>query len=400
MNNIEIQALKTDTLKLYGEEKANEIDVMNSIQLDALKRQIHNLKQKIYPSHKELREKRRESPRHPGLDFQKKPLHEDKIKEVEEKPEVVQTEKKDEKLTPIRIGKPSVLMIADVREWAWWIKSQYIKKYLSDEFDIHVINVLGSGASHEYRNKKDYDIYLTFGYSFVNYLNGVPMNKRVTGVTAHRIKNVVIGMMRKAKHIHANSILLKNDLERWGLKNVYYLPNGVDDDLFKPKVPIPVNKNNITVGHVGKKSNNKAQEEFILPAMNISKAIQFLHFNDFTNSIPHTEMPDIYQKFDVYICASREDGTPNPALESASCGRPILSNRIGNMPEFVKDGYNGFLVNRNVNEYVQKIKWFKENPDKMIEMGVNARETVLKYWTWERMSENYRNMFREIIKNK
>ena len=103
---------------------------------------------------------------------------------------------------------------------------------------------------------------------------------------------------------------------------------------------------------------------------------------------------------DVFVVASLEDGTPNPALEAASCGRPIISNRIGNMPEFIKDGYNGFLVGRTVAEYVDKIKWLQDNRSKMINMGLRARETVEKYWTWEIQAENYRKMFRDIFVKK
>jgi glycosyltransferase involved in cell wall biosynthesis len=35
-------------------------------------------------------------------------------------------------------------------------------------------------------------------------------------------------------------------------------------------------------------------------------------------------------------------------LEAAACGRPIISNQIGNMPEFIKDGWNGFIVPRKL----------------------------------------------------
>ena len=105
-------------------------------------------------------------------------------------------------------------------------------------------------------------------------------------------------------------------------------------------------------------------------------------------------MADIYNQMDVFIVASEEDGTPNPALEAAACGRPIISNRIGNMPEFIKDGYNGFIVGLNIDEYIDKLNYFKNNRDKMIEMGKNARKTVEENWTWKKQAENYRTMFK------
>lgn len=58
MNNIEIQELRKDTLKFFGEVRARKIDKMNSVQLEELKIELDKLKQKAYPSHAELRQRK------------------------------------------------------------------------------------------------------------------------------------------------------------------------------------------------------------------------------------------------------------------------------------------------------------------------------------------------------
>lgn len=294
-------------------------------------------------------------------------------------------------------GKPKILLITDVEGWAWWIKSRYLIRYLSDEFDFDIYNYLEDGKTAGINNRF-YDIYFTFGYSYITKINNVEKKKRVTGVTAHRNPEMIRKRMRLAGHIHANSVLLYNELVDMGFSdNLYYVPNGVDEELFNIKKYIPRERNKIVVGHVGKLSPRKGQKDFIIPAIERADADSRLHLNDYTNRLPHDKMPDLYQDMDVFIVSSDEDGTPNPALEAAACGRPIISNRIGNMPEFIKDGYNGFLVDRNINAYVEKINWLKNNRDKLIEMGINARKTVEDGWTWKIQSENYRKMFRSIL---
>ena len=294
-------------------------------------------------------------------------------------------------------SRPKVLFLCDVKGWAWWIKSNFIKKYISDEFDIDILHFIGSGRGKIDPNK--YDLYFTFGYSFISKIKGsIPKNRKITGVTAHRPLNVIIPKMRIAGYVHANSILLYNELKKYNFGNrLYYLPNGVDADLFRPITSIPRKKDNIIVGHIGKLSPQKGQDDFIKPAIIKSGAESFFHFNKYTNMVKHTDMYKEYQKFDIFIVASKEDGTPNPALEAAACGRPIISNRIGNMPEFIKDGYNGFLVEKNIDAYVEKINWFRDNKDKMEEMGRNARKTILEGWTWKIQAEKYREMFKEIL---
>ena len=291
--------------------------------------------------------------------------------------------------------KPKILLICDVRNWAWWNKSEYIKKYLSNEYDIDIINVFGKGKQGI--NKKKYDLYFTYGYSFVNYLNGIPKHKKVTGVTAHRPKHLIVSQMKRCGYVHANSLLLKRDLKKWGLSNIFYVPNGVDTDLFKPIKNIPQKRDNIIVGHVGKDSVMKGQN-IIRTAIDKSKAKSFLHLNDWQNMIPYKEMYKKYQDIDVFIIASDEDGTPNPGLEAMACERPVISNNIGNMPEIIKNGYNGFIVKKDVNEYVEKINWMRNNREKMIEMGKNARKSLIEDgWDWKDKAENYRKMFEKIL---
>jgi len=59
MNNIEVQELRKDTLNLFGEGRANKISSMNSKQLEALKAEIHKIKLSTFPSHAELRKRKK-----------------------------------------------------------------------------------------------------------------------------------------------------------------------------------------------------------------------------------------------------------------------------------------------------------------------------------------------------
>jgi len=298
--------------------------------------------------------------------------------------------------------KPKVLLIADVKNWAWWLKGQFLQKYLSDEFDIDMIYTVGPGANnprHGYKiPHQKYDLYFTFGFSYIDFLKSIPKHKKATGVTAHRHPRVIKPKMMQAGHLHANSKMLHRELKNMGFPKVYYIPNGVDEKLFRPVKLIPLNRDKIICGHVGKECPVKGQKEIIYPAIKKAGGKKVSNVVTWQDKIPHKEMYKIYQEMDVFIVASVEDGTPNPALEAAACGRPIISNRIGNMPELIKDGVNGFIVSkRAIGDYVEKIKWLQANRDKMIKMGEEARKTIEKYWTWEIQAENYRKMFRKIF---
>lgn len=295
--------------------------------------------------------------------------------------------------------KPRILFISDVKGWAWWIKSEYIKKYLSDEFQIDIDYVIGDNGDRRFYliDQNSYDLYFIYGFSYIDFLNKVPKKKKICGITAHRKRNVILPKMKMAGNHHANSIMLLKELQDMGFKRAYYVPNGVDEELFKPIKPIR-KEGELIVGHVGKECPAKGQREFILPAIQATGCKSATNLRTYMDKLPHSEMPKIYNEMDVFMVASTEDGTPNPALEAAACGRPIISNKIGNMPEFIKDGYNGFIVPRKIGAYIEKILYFKNNRDELIRMGNNARKTIEENWTWKIQAENYRKMFRDIFK--
>ena len=60
----------------------------------------------------------------------------------------------------------------------------------------------------------------------------------------------------------------------------------------------------------------------------------------------HHAMADWYNTGTVLVCASAAEGTPNPALEAAACGCVVVSTPVGNMPELIRNGENGYLVER------------------------------------------------------
>jgi glycosyltransferase involved in cell wall biosynthesis len=67
----------------------------------------------------------------------------------------------------------------------------------------------------------------------------------------------------------------------------------------------------------------------------------------------------IFNNFNVYICMSKQEGGPLPAMEAMQRGCVVLSTDVGQMPELIND--NGFILKEN--EFFDKIKWLKNNID-------------------------------------
>jgi glycosyltransferase involved in cell wall biosynthesis len=53
---------------------------------------------------------------------------------------------------------------------------------------------------------------------------------------------------------------------------------------------------------------------------------------------------DLYAALDVYVAPSRQEGGPKGVLEAMAAGVPVVSTRVGQAAELIRDGGNGWLV--------------------------------------------------------
>lgn len=354
--------------------------------------------------------------------------------------------------------KPRIMLITDVYGWGGHERAQKIQESLSDEFHFDIVDATGlsnfeSGSdphfvkwdwldvyrkstrwTKNYLNldeiikrkksenpvKRDYDLYyLMFhtmlcwqqinrmmydGCKILSVITGMPVIKE----TFDKNNQFTSGraafddLLSKCVGIAANNMISLNDVKQLYDGPTWYIPRGVDPGVFVNKGYNISNGThsfqNITAAFVGKAHSGKGLNRYIMPACANAGTQMLVNERNYTNALSKAEMCDFYNKTHVYLVASVTDGTPNPALEAAACGRPIISNKIGNMPEFIKDGKNGFLLEtRDKKEYTDRIWRLRRNPKEAKRMGERARQTVLDGWTWKHAMVRERAMLKEIL---
>jgi len=287
-------------------------------------------------------------------------------------------------------GRPRICIMADVPNWAWGRKARALRGALSDSFEIAIWY-----TSKEGQPPGDFDLFHTFDFPQVQRVpEGAPC---VTGVTAHVWKTWgeerVRAWAKKAVALHANSRLLEAELEQFAnqtvLGLVVYTPNGVDAEFFHRTRPRRVD-DHLVVGWVGKPNPRKGRAIVEDACAHAGVELRVIERKS-GDALSAEEMREFYQDLHVLAVASDMDGTPNPALEAAACGVCVVSNRIGNMPEFIVDRWNGRLVaDRDSRVYVNPLFM---DPEIAVEMGVQARQTVLDAWTWTHQAEHYAELW-------
>jgi len=114
--------------------------------------------------------------------------------------------------------------------------------------------------------------------------------------------------------------------------------DGVDCELFAPNYKP---HDGLVVGFCGRIDMPVKRYEVIKAGVALAQQHEpsiSLKVRAFDGRIPHEKMPDWYAGIDMLICASRNEGTPNPVLEACAMGLPVISTPVGLVPEINAHG--------------------------------------------------------------
>ncbi|MFI7243535.1 glycosyltransferase family 4 protein [Streptomyces qinglanensis] len=111
----------------------------------------------------------------------------------------------------------------------------------------------------------------------------------------------------------------------------------------------------------------------------------------FTGSRAHGDLPPYYAAADVFAmpCRTRRlgleaEGLGIVCLEAAAAGLPVLAGNSGGVPEAVRDGETGHLVDgRDVRAVAERLIGLLTDPRAAAAMGAAGRSWVAAEWSWE-----------------
>ena len=75
------------------------------------------------------------------------------------------------------------------------------------------------------------------------------------------------------------------------------------------------------------------------------------------------------------------------------CSTPVLTASVGLMPNIVKDGKTGFIMENNSPEYIEKNVIRVLNHPNLDEIVKNARKIIEEKYTYAVAVERYKNIF-------
>ena len=101
----------------------------------------------------------------------------------------------------------------------------------------------------------------------------------------------------------------------------------------------------------------------------------------FKGRLAEDELIKCYQESTLLIIPSiAVESFPLRMLEANACGIPIVASRVGGIPYYIKDGFNGMLVEpKNHLMLADKITELLNNEELLMSMSINSRRIALEY---------------------
>jgi glycosyltransferase involved in cell wall biosynthesis len=240
------------------------------------------------------------------------------------------------------------------------------------------------------------------------------MNKKTIVFAAQKNDNILMRLFGQLSFLISDLIIVEsngviNDLhitkhnEKIVKGNIY-----VDIDSFKRKKFI--HERGKVVGYIGILDKRKGSEklieaiskvaekdsgiEFLIggigPLEGVIKSISSTDTNvKFKGFVPQDDLPKHFNDMKLFVLPSISEGLPNVILEAMACGTPVLATPVGAIPDVIKDGETGFIMENNSPECIAENVIRALEHANLDEIVRNALRLIEEEYTIEVAVERY-----------
>jgi glycosyltransferase involved in cell wall biosynthesis len=226
------------------------------------------------------------------------------------------------------------------------------------------------------------------------------------------------------KHINsANAIIAVSEAARkfisnFTSKDVIVIPNGVDTERFKPDKHEKSEKILLFVGRLSARKGaqflipllhrylkenegvlliiaGKDEKPPLIPLLKLQKSIFGLNGKvRLLGYVPNSMLPKLYNHADLFLMPSLTmESFGITALESLACATPVISTKVGALPEILKCGG----VATSLRDFPDVVEGLLSNSEKILEMGKAGRKLVEKEYSWSVVGEKVEDVYLNVL---
>jgi glycosyltransferase involved in cell wall biosynthesis len=236
------------------------------------------------------------------------------------------------------------------------------------------------------------------GKPFVVTLQGTPTAGRYSDIQlATRHRRLVRRLLRPALAIIAVSKPLAEAVERCGLSQVHYIPNGVH----LPEV-VEAEQEPPHILFAARLSPEKRIDVLAAATEGLTRVVvgdgpERWRVPDALGFLPHPELLDRMTQAALLLLTSADEGLPLVMLEAMARGRAVVATPVGGIPAVIRDGENGLIVpvgdvaaTRGAVERLLADRALRKR------LGDAARKTIEAGYTWPAIAGQTAAIYRAV----
>jgi glycosyltransferase involved in cell wall biosynthesis len=96
---------------------------------------------------------------------------------------------------------------------------------------------------------------------------------------------------------------------------------------------------------------------------------------EYLGAVPMDERIEFFRRSDIFVLPTYAEAMPMSVIEAMAAGLPVISTRVGGIPELIEDGVDGILfAPGDVGALAEKISFLLNNKDTRIKIGKKAKQ--------------------------
>lgn len=132
----------------------------------------------------------------------------------------------------------------------------------------------------------------------------------------------------------------------------------------------------------------------------LRKLVRKLNLEDkvnFLGRMEHEKVIKCISDYDIFSLPSYNEGFGVAYIEAMSRGIPVIGVKGEGIEDAITNGYNGFLVDReDVDSLHSILEKLIKDEDTRVRVGLNGKNTVEKYFTWDENAKKVIKLYEEI----
>jgi glycosyltransferase involved in cell wall biosynthesis len=126
--------------------------------------------------------------------------------------------------------------------------------------------------------------------------------------------------------------------------------------------------------------------------LNIEENVKFLGY------VPDEKLPSLYSASDIFVLPAIYENFPFAILEAQAAGLPVISTKVGGIPEFLVDNENGFVIDPGDSiQLTQRLLALLQDAKLAKEMGDRGRKLIEEKFDWRIITGQVIDLYHKLL---